>query len=114
MNKQLVLLQNQIASLNTNVEAMASRLLNTESYHALVQIVKREGEAALPFLIRELENESWQARWVTVHVLGELGRQVGEAAAVVEKVCEDSNQHVRHAAAGALRKIRGRAKRNDA
>ena len=81
--------------------------LNGKCYNSLVKICKESGEHAIPYLMKELADENWQARWITIHTLRALEPLNNEVVFMVEQLLQDEQLLVRQAAAAALKKIQG-------
>ncbi len=102
---QLTGLRNESAALDFRIDKLASDVLTDASSRALVKIARDSSAAAVPRLVRELEREEWESRWLAVHVLKELDSE--EAAAAIRSAARDENEHVRQAARAALDRQEG-------
>lgn len=77
---------------------------------ALMRIVGQGGKAALPHLLRGLEDGDWYIRQLAVSLLGELGPGAEGAVSGLKNALTDKNDVVRWRAALALSKTDERVK----
>ncbi len=81
--------------------------LNPPVFSALENITQRLGRAAVPHLVRALEDENYSPRWLPAILLGKLGTKAEEALPILEKLSKNTGGDDHDIFEDVLKKIRG-------